>query len=78
MSRIGEVVINSFVDSYEFQNLPDTITAAQMKADEDAQGTEVKPMFFECVRRRPNATAPRFPRTDHSRVNPQGQLSSPG
>ena len=78
MSRIGEVVINSFVDSYEFQNLPDTITAAEMKADNEAQGTEVKPMFFECVRRRPNATAPRCPCTDRSRVKPQGQLSNPG
>ena len=39
VSRIGEVVVNSFVDSYEFASLPSTITRTQLTGREgDALG----------------------------------------
>ena len=56
VSRIGEIVINAFVDAYEFTNLPPTIKSSEMFGDAgvpataypDADGAvEVKPMFHE-------------------------------
>ena len=49
VSRIGETVINSFVDAYEFAGIADTLTAADM-LDDPAAGpgvVEHKPMFHE-------------------------------
>lgn len=56
VSRIGEIVINAFVDAYEFTNLPTTIKSSEMFGDAgvpataypDADGAvEVKPAFHE-------------------------------
>lgn len=52
VSRIGEVVMNSFVDSYEFTQLKDTLTIAEMKDPAGVfnaadQVYEYKPMFHE-------------------------------
>jgi len=53
VSRIGEVVINSFVDSYEFTALPSVLKVADVTPDStltDAQGKvdfEFKPHFHE-------------------------------
>lgn len=40
VSRIGEVVVNSFVDSYEFASIPATLTADALVGD-PAVGAEV-------------------------------------
>ena len=50
VSRIGEVVINSFVDSYEFAQLPEAVKAEKLdNGAGTATGTEVefKPHFHE-------------------------------
>jgi hypothetical protein len=52
VSRIGEVVMNAFVDSYEFAALKDQLTGAEMTGPRagdtnDAVATEYKPMFHE-------------------------------
>ena len=55
VSRIGEVVVNSFVDSYEFASLPNTITRTELTGrDGDALGgqrgadeVEFKPHWHE-------------------------------
>ena len=50
VSRIGEVVINAFVDAYEFTNLETSIDAAAMFGKPNVGGAgdiEVKPMFHE-------------------------------
>tara|TARA_X000001036_G_scaffold249495_1_gene232470 strand:- start:405 stop:779 length:375 start_codon:yes stop_codon:yes gene_type:complete len=51
VSRIGEVVINSFVDAYEFTTLKPGITFSQMSGDAvaapGAEQVESKPMFYE-------------------------------
>jgi hypothetical protein len=58
VSRIGEVVINSFIDSYEFTALPDAISVAKVEpptgkdADKRSEATlagpyEHKPHFHE-------------------------------
>ena len=50
-SRIGEVVINSFVDAYEFTTLKGALSYPQMRGDAipqaDAQMVEYKPAFHE-------------------------------
>ena len=52
VSRIGEIVMNAFVDSYEFASLKDQLTGAEMTGPrgDDANTqvfTEYKPMFHE-------------------------------
>ncbi len=58
VSRIGEVVINCFIDSYEFTALPEYVTVGQVeprgaagedKRDDDTLGKpfEHKPHFHE-------------------------------
>ena len=51
VSRIGEVVINSFVDSYEFTALNDTLLTKQVTPDADQTDNvsiyEYKPHFHE-------------------------------
>jgi hypothetical protein len=48
VSRIGEVVINSFIDSYEFTNLEQHLTAQDMGVSTtDTTVIEYKPMFHE-------------------------------
>jgi hypothetical protein len=51
VSRIGEVVVNAFVDSYEFGQLPESITQGQMGDGYDGYGggdtVEHKPHFHE-------------------------------
>ena len=49
VSRIGEVVINSFVDSYEFAQLPEAITQKELGDGGADPGTKVefKPHFHE-------------------------------
>ena len=49
VSRIGEVVINSFVDSYEFAQLPEALKAQSLGGDGAAGGdtVEFKPHFHE-------------------------------
>tara|TARA_B100000287_G_scaffold384543_1_gene391108 strand:+ start:292 stop:987 length:696 start_codon:yes stop_codon:yes gene_type:complete len=52
VSRIGEVVINSFVDAYEFSQLPGHIQEIKMdteggKRTADDVSNEAKPMFHE-------------------------------
>jgi hypothetical protein len=50
VSRIGEVVINAFVDAYEFAQLEMTITKNQIDgdpADEDKSAYENRPHFHE-------------------------------
>ena len=60
VSRIGEVVCNAFVDSYEFPQLPTYLTGTQICGAPvaDDQSRETRPMFHEwttasprCVRR---------------------------
>lgn len=48
VSRIGEVVINAFVDSYEFSLLEDGLTQSKLsgKGDDTAM-VEFKPHFHE-------------------------------
>ena len=41
VSRIGESVINSFVDSYEFGVIPDTFTDAELRGDAYNNGNEL-------------------------------------
>lgn len=55
VSRIGEVVVNAFVDSYEWPNLPQTLDAAQLLGTGGTGGTEVKPMFHEWATVQPGA-----------------------
>jgi len=49
VSRIGEVVINSFVDSYEFAQLPEALKAQSLDGDVAGPGEQVefKPHFHE-------------------------------
>jgi hypothetical protein len=50
VSRIGEKVVNSFVDSFEFSLLPDTLTQKQLTGNPTASDTtmvEHRPMFHE-------------------------------
>lgn len=50
VSRIGEVVINSFVDSYEFAQLPEMLTAGQVSGNNSGTPntpSEYKPHFHE-------------------------------
>ena len=50
VSRIGEVVINSFVDSYEFTALGDTLVIKDVSPEADQNNTaifEYKPHFHE-------------------------------
>jgi plastocyanin len=50
VSRIGEVVMNSFIDSYEFSSLDPSISAKQLTGDagaSDEKGAELKPHFHE-------------------------------
>ena len=49
VSRIGEVVINSFVDSYEFTALDETINVDQVTGDSNDGNNvfEHKPHFHE-------------------------------
>jgi hypothetical protein len=48
VSRIGEVVINSFVDAYEFSQLPQSIKGDELLATGGSgDDVEVKPMFHE-------------------------------
>jgi hypothetical protein len=54
ISRIGEVVLNAFVDSYEFVNTPESLTAeemvgyrAQIGQADATRVVEHKPMFHE-------------------------------
>ena len=48
VSRIGEVVINAFVDSFEFSTLPDTLTEGQMLGNGSTGNVvEVKAHFHE-------------------------------
>lgn len=51
VSRIGEVVINSFIDSYEFTALPEYVTVAAVEpkdgAEEDERSAETLKMPFE-------------------------------
>jgi hypothetical protein len=53
VSRIGEVVMNAFVDSYEFAALDDSLTGLQMAGPvlgnglNAARTVETKPMFHE-------------------------------
>ena len=59
VSRIGEVAMNAFIDSYEFTTLGDTLTQQQMKGGEPSSNdkdpvVEFKPHFHECgVKSRP-------------------------
>jgi hypothetical protein len=49
VSRIGEVVMNAFVDSYEFNTMQDGLTQAQLSgtAAGGLEMVEFKPMFHE-------------------------------
>jgi hypothetical protein len=48
ISRIGEVVINSFVDAYEFAQLPEAVKAEDLDGDATPGDTvEFKPHFHE-------------------------------
>ena len=51
VSRIGEVVMNSFIDSYEFTTTKDSLTRKELNAAFDGNGggdtVEFKPMFHE-------------------------------
>ncbi len=47
ISRIGEVVINSFVDSYEFAQLPDAIKSGELGGAAGGDNVEFKPHFHE-------------------------------
>ena len=62
VSRIGEVVMNSFVDAYEFTTLKGSITNEEMSgnaAGGAAPATvEHKPMFHECAASQPDPPAP--------------------
>ena len=61
VSRIGEVVINSFIDSYEFTALPETISVAdvaptntllpaQKEGQPDAEWNKLNQQAYEYVR----------------------------
>lgn len=65
VSRIGEIVMNAFVDSYEFASLKDALTGSEMTGDRTGEKdgnsgitTEYKPMFHEWAVR-PPARVPR-------------------
>jgi len=54
VSRIGEIVMNAFIDSYEFASLKDQLTGSEMAGPRPGGGdanaqvfTEYKPMFHE-------------------------------
>ena len=47
VSRIGEVVINSFVDTFEFAQLPDAVKGAELEAGGGDSPVEFKPHFHE-------------------------------
>tara|TARA_Y100000389_G_C17457416_1_gene519120 strand:+ start:2155 stop:2673 length:519 start_codon:yes stop_codon:yes gene_type:complete len=49
VSRIGEIVLNSFVDAYEFATLPNQLTGADIlgTTDADTDPREFKPHFHE-------------------------------
>ena len=51
VSRIGETVVNSFVDSFEFSSLGETLTKSQLTrenlAPADNPVVEYRPMFHE-------------------------------
>jgi len=51
VSRIGEIVMNSFVDSYEYASLKDQLLGAEMTGNPNVgnadQAVEYKPMFHE-------------------------------
>jgi hypothetical protein len=47
VSRIGEVAMNAFVDSYEFTTLKDTLTADELKGKGGGDVVEFKPHFHE-------------------------------
>ena len=50
VSRIGEVVMNCFVDAYEFTTLKGALSAAEMDGSGNAgDAVEYKPMFHECA-----------------------------
>jgi hypothetical protein len=53
VSRIGEVVINSFIDSYEFTALPDAISVAAVEpasTETDANGQAVDTRAFDLTK----------------------------
>jgi len=47
VSRIGEVVINSFVDSYEFAQLPEAVKSGDLDGQGGGEEVEFKPHFHE-------------------------------
>ena len=47
VSRIGEVVMNCFVDAYEFTTLKGAISAAEM----DGSGNDGEKVEYKCVAR---------------------------
>lgn len=49
VSRIGEIVMNAFVDSYEFTNLKDQLNTTELSGvpAENAAAVEYKPHFHE-------------------------------
>ena len=47
ISRIGEVVINSFVDAYEFAQLPEAVKAGDLDGVVGGNDVEFKPHFHE-------------------------------
>ena len=47
ISRIGEVVINSFVDAYEFAQLPEAVKAEDLDGLPGGNDVEFKPHFHE-------------------------------
>lgn len=51
VSRIGETVMNSFVDSYEFTTIPSTLTKGELKGEmlneQNKDVIETKPHFHE-------------------------------
>ncbi len=49
VSRIGEVVMNAFIDSYEFAGLADQLSSKDMSGFDEGGGSinEYKPMFHE-------------------------------
>ena len=47
ISRIGEVVINSFVDAYEFAQLPEAVKAGDLDGNAGGNDVEFKPHFHE-------------------------------
>jgi hypothetical protein len=47
VSRIGEVVINSFVDTFEFAQLPDAVKGSDLEGGGGGDPVEFKPHFHE-------------------------------